>query len=208
MGRLMGRRGAMLGGVGLSALLLSGCSATQGPVGSGEAAVSEAFTISQAQVADDVAAVLAAMGRPPAEPSAEMTLANVQRMVQSEVIEGAAASLGVSVSTAAVQQAVAQLAEQSGGVDALSQLAVQAYIPPEAIEDVVRTNLLAEAIGAAVVGGDESGDPQLGAQQAIVGYSQSIDVEVAPRYGTWDDTTLTIAPGSTVAQDAAPAVAP
>ena len=33
---------------------------------------------------------------------------------------------------------------------------------------------------------------------ALAEYSEAIDVQVAPRYGTWDDAQLQIVPGSSV----------
>jgi len=41
------------------------------------------------------------------------------------------------------------------------------------------------------------------ARIALSEYSDAIDVEVAPRYGTWDDAQLQIVPGSAVSTPAA-----
>ena len=35
---------------------------------------------------------------------------------------------------------------------------------------------------------------------ALSEYSDAIDVEVSPRYGTWDDAQLSIIPGSSVTE--------
>ena len=35
---------------------------------------------------------------------------------------------------------------------------------------------------------------------ALTEYSDAIDIEVSPRYGTWDDAQLSIIPGSSVTQ--------
>ena len=61
----------------------------------------------------------------------------------------------------------------------------------------MRTELLVTAIGQKL---DAAGDAaQLeAARVALSEYSAAIDVEVSPRYGTWDDAQLQIVPGSAV----------
>ena len=91
-----------------------------------------------------------------------------------------------------------QLATENGGQDALNDLALQSGIPISGLEATVRTNLLVTAIGEKL---NPSGDAQAKGEStrvALSEYSAAIDVEVAPRYGTWDDAQLSIVPGSSV----------
>ncbi len=189
--------------LGLGGLLLAGCSATgtgqSRVLDAGQAAVSDDFRVSQSEVADSVAAVLSATDRPPGEPPAGLATATVQRLVQGEVIANYAERNGVSVTATQVQEGVDELADQNGGMDALTDLALQSGIPADAIDDTVRTNLLVAGIGVRL---DPSGDAtsQLAATgSALAEYSQATNVIVAPRYGTWDDAQLGVATGSAVA---------
>ncbi len=89
---------------------------------------------------------------------------------------------------------MAELTEAQGGHDQLVQAALQAGIPESALPDVVRTNLLVARLSGSA--GDQQGAPTV--QQQISELSEALSVEVAPRYGTWDDATLSIVTGSPV----------
>jgi hypothetical protein len=191
--------------LGCGVLVLAGCS-TDGSVApsvridTGQAAVSDEFRIAQSEIADDVAQVLSALGQPPGEPPAGLASATTQRLVQARLIESYAATEGIELTRTQVQQGLERLATENGGQEALENLALQSGIPVGALELTVRTNLLVTAIGEKV---NPSGDPQAASESARVAlseYSEAIDVEVSPRYGTWDDAQLAIIPGSSVTQ--------
>jgi hypothetical protein len=183
-------------------MLLAGCStdgsAQSVAVDSGQAAVSQDFRVAQSEVADDVSQVLADQGLPPGTPPAGLAGATAQRLVQNRLIESYAALNGVELTRAQVEQGLVQLVTENGGQDALNDLALQSGIPISGLEATVRTNLLVTAIGEKL---DPSGDPQAKGEAtrvALSEYSDAIDVEVSPRYGTWDDAQLSIIPGSSV----------
>jgi hypothetical protein len=183
-------------------MVLAGCStdgsAQSVAVDSGQAAVSQDFRVAQSEVADDVSQVLADQGLPPGEPPAGLAGVTAQRLVQTRLIESYAALNGVELTRAQVEQGLVQLATENGGQDALNDLALQSGIPISGLEATVRTNLLVTAIGEKL---DPSGDPQAKGEAtrvALSEYSDAIDVEVSPRYGTWDDAQLSIIPGSSV----------
>jgi hypothetical protein len=191
--------------LGCGVLVLAGCS-TDGPVQSsvridtGQAAVSDEFRISQSEVADDVAQVLSGLGQPPGEPPAGLASATTERLVQARLIESYAATQDIELTRTQVEQGLEQLATQNGGRQALEDLALQSGVPVGALELTVRTNLLVTAIGEKL---NPSGDPQAAGESARVAlseFSDAIDVEVSPRYGTWDDARLSIIPGSSVTQ--------
>jgi FKBP-type peptidyl-prolyl cis-trans isomerase (trigger factor) len=160
--------------------------------------VSQDFRIAQSEVADDVSQVLSDQGQPPGEPPAGLASATAQRLVQARLIESYAALNGLELTRTQVQQGLEQLATENGGREALNNLALQSGIPIGALEDTVRTNLLITAIGEKL---NPSGDAQAKGEStrvALSEYSDAIDVEVSPRYGTWDDAQLSIVPGSSV----------
>ena len=181
-----------LAAVALGTLVLAGC----GSAGSGQAARSDEFRILQSDVDAQVSQVLAALGQPTGQPPVGLALATTQRLVQDALFSAHAAELGVEVTPTDVDRAVADLAEQNGGQDALEQAALQSGIPPQALEDFVRTQLLFTGIGEELDrAADATAQAQL-VQDELVAFSEALDVRVAPRYGAWDDTTLTIVPGS------------
>ena len=196
------RRTAIALGVGV--MVLAGCStngsAQSVAIDSGQAAVSQDFRIAQSEVADDVSQVLSDQGQPPGEPPAGLASATTQRLVQNKLIESYAATNGIELTRAQVQQGLEQLATENGGREALNNLALQSGIPISGLEGTVRINLLVTAIGEKL---SPSGDAQAKGEAtrvALSEYSDAIDIEVSPRYGTWDDAQLSIIPGSAVTQ--------
>jgi hypothetical protein len=190
-------RGA-IAAAGIATLLLSGCTAQQAQ----QAAVSDEFSISQADVDAEVRAVLEALGQPPGEPPAELALATTQRLVQDALFAAKAADMGIEITQGQVEEGLAQMAAERGGREALEQAALQAGIPAAGVADFVRTNLIFSAISDEL--GAAAGDQAVG-MAALSEYSEAIDVRVAPRYGTWDDSTLQIVTGSSVVEPAQPA---
>ena len=190
--------------LGCGVLVLAGCSnAGSTPsvrVDTGQAAVSDEFRIAQSEVAEDVSQVLSGLGQPPGEPPEGLATATTQRLVQARLIESYAATQDLELTRTQVEQGLEQLATENGGRQALEDLALQSGIPVGALELTVRTNLLVTAIGEKL---NPSGDPQAAGESARVAlseFSDAIDVEVSPRYGTWDDARLSIIPGSSVTQ--------
>ena len=172
-------------------------------VDSGQAAVSQDFRVSQAEVADDVALVLSGQGLPTGEPPAGLAAATAERVVLNRLISSYAAANGIELTRTQVEQGLEQLASENGGEEALNGLALQSGIPPQSLEDTVRTNLLVTAIGLKLNAAGDAAAQLESARVALSEYSEAIDVEVAPRYGTWDDAQLQIVPGSSVTEPSA-----
>ena len=190
--------------LGAGVLVLAGCSSTGSGqsvvLNSGQAAVSDAFRVTQQEIADDVGLVLLGLGQPPGEPPAGLAGATTERVVLYRLIDSFAEANGVDVTRTQVEQGLEELAAANGGQEGLNEAALSAGIPVEALERTIRTNLLVTGIGAGI---NPSGDiaAQLeSARVALSEYSESIDVAVAPRYGTWDDQTLAIIPGSSLTE--------
>lgn len=182
-------RRSLVVAVSVAAVLgLSGC-ASDG----GTAARTNAGDVSMATLAAEVAQLQAAQQAPATKPASGVTVANLQRLVQDIVIGAEAQGLGVKVTDTQVSKAIDALAAQNGGQAALEQLALQSGIAPAAIADVVRTNLLIAAIGAKLDSKGSSQEQLMAAQTALVQFASTLDITVAPRFGRWDDSTLSIA---------------
>jgi hypothetical protein len=174
---------ALAGGI----LALSGCSAAD----AGQAAVSDDFRISQATVDAQASEVADGLGDPPSQPPSGLAAAITQRLVQHALVQAKADDMGLTLSTAQIEQGMTDLTNAQGGHDQLIRAALQAGIPESALTSVVRTNLLIDMISK----NQAEAVPVL---QQIADLSRAAHVEVSPRYGTWDDATLTIVPGSAV----------
>jgi hypothetical protein len=199
MGRLLAAAA-----LGAAVLALTGCSGLD----AGEAAVSDEFRVSQAEVDAEVRLALESVGQPTGQPPAGLASATTQRLVQDALFAAKAQELGVQVTPGDVEQGVAALAAQNGGQPALEDLARQSGLAPESIPDFVRTSLYFQGIATKL---DPSGDATSqrdAARAALAEYSAQIDVQVAPRYGTWDDTQLSIVPGSAVVTQPSAAAQP
>lgn len=186
--------------VGVGVVVLGGCSAS----GAGQAAVSREFRISQATVDEQVSAVLDGLGEPPGQPPAGLAPAVTQRLVQNALVLAKSEDLGIELTPAQLEKGTEDLATSTGGREALVQAALQAGIPEAALGETVRTQLLLTLIGEREAGTSDTTVAQQAAQQSLVVYSEALDVQVAPRYGTWDDTNLGITTGSSVVESAAP----
>jgi hypothetical protein len=148
--------------------------------------------------------VLALAGCSPVA-SGEAAVSDEFRVSQSDVdalFAAKAAELGVEVTQGQVESGLEELAAQNGGREALDQAALQAGIAPASVEDFVRTSLLFTGIGTTLEPGGDAVAQRDVARAALAEYSESIDVQVAPRYGTWDDAQLSIVPGSSVVSPA------
>lgn len=194
-------------GLGSAVLLLGGCSSV-GPGQSvvldpgGQAAVSAEFRVSQRLVAEQAGLVLEGLGRPPGDTEPGLALRTTERLVLGELVNSYAEDNGLSVTQTEIEQGLADLAADNGGLPALEQLALRSGIPVSALEDTVQTNLLVGEIGARL---EAEGDVQAqvaAAQGALAAYSEQVEVSVAPRYGTWDDQQLAIVPGTDLSQPA------
>jgi hypothetical protein len=188
------RTATALGGL---ALVLAGCGVTD----AGQAATADTFRIPQSEVDAQVRAVLEQVQDTPGAPPAGLALATTQRLVRDELVAGTAAELGISVTQAQIDAGLAELADQYGGREGLELTAAQAGVPADQLDEFVRSNLLLEGIAA------QSGGDQAAAAAALSQHSEQVDVQVSPRYGSWDPAGLQIVPGSSVATPAEPATA-
>ncbi|MGW0331173.1 SurA N-terminal domain-containing protein [Streptomyces sp. NPDC003011] len=104
-------------------------------------------------------------------------------MVLDRVLRRAAQDAGVTVSRKEIQQMRAGLEQQTGGAKALETAWLQEYgIAPERLDDNLRLQLEAQKLAAEL--GTDTGDPAF--WNALSKASRQLDVDLNPRYGTWD----------------------
>ena len=193
------RRTPWLLAIAAGTLTLTAC----GPTLPGAAAVVGNVRISDSSVAAFVTEYQHAANS--ASGAAKITADTVRRLVIDSLIEQEAARLGVTVTQGAVDQAIAAAIAQSGGSSQLASAALQSSIPPSAIRTEIRVTLLANASAARLAPTGTQTQQQQALLTDVTKLAQTLGTRIAPRYGSWDSTTLSIGADTEAFLVAAPA---
>ncbi|GAA3810527.1 SurA N-terminal domain-containing protein [Streptomyces phyllanthi] len=125
--------------------------------------------------------------------SGGLTRDTLHSMVLDRVIDRAVQDAGVTVSRKEVQTFRSTLEQQAGGAKALETAWLQRYgVAPQYLDDSLRTEIEAQKLGT-VLGADmntEAGKATF--WKALSEASGKLDVDLNPRYGTWnvEESTL------------------
>lgn len=169
--------------------LLSACGAEGHP---GAAAVVDGDRITMAQLQDRVEAVrdaqrAAPQGEQLIRRTGRLNRATLDGMIRHHVVAQVAKDTGVHVSRSEIQQTRERYEEQAGGAQALqAALLQQQALAPSEIDDRVWLELSVRKIA------DASGIDLRTAQgnraltKKFADASRHMDIEVNPRYGTWN----------------------
>lgn len=168
----------------------AGCS-TANP---GSAAVVGDAEIPESRIAEQVRELNEAAGQPATQPDAAVARSLVNYGIVYELVEQAAAEAGVSIRPGAVDKAYADIVRNAGGEEQLIQLAIQQGIPVSGIRRDIEVQLIAAELAAVLVPGQQQQLQQQVLVEALGDYSDSVGVEVAPKYGQWDTAALQIGP--------------
>lgn len=213
MSRIRRRTAGALGVLGAltAATLLAGCGVDL----AGSAAVVGDQRVTETQLADAVSQVRAEAG-PAAFDPAKASHENVTRLTRQLLVGDAVAREGIVVTPSQVDALLAATAQSSGGHDKLAAaLLAQDSVPASAVPAYALTFLQQQELGKKLA--PTTAD---GGQQAVGAYlsklSAELDVQISPRYGTWDLTTLGLgapptdlaAPAGGVAPSASPPATP
>lgn len=113
-----------------------------------------------------------------------LTRDTLHSMVLDRVLERAAHDAGVTVTPKEVQGMRSGLEEQAGGAEALKATWLQQYgVPAERLDDNLRLQVQAQKLAQRL--GTDTSTPEF--WQALSEASKKLDVDLNPRYGTWDD---------------------
>lgn len=161
----------------------------------GAAALVDGVKYSETQLANDFAAMDKALGDE-AQPG---TMDEVNRnfitiFVSDQILRKAIADNGIVVDKSTVAKLRRSLEKQLGSKEALEQFAASRGIAPNQIWMVLRDSVLTTDLGAKLIGGTNTEDQNAAASQYLAGLSNTMNIEVSPRFGTWDP-----AQGATVA---------
>lgn len=144
--------------------------------------VNEVRAAQRAVTADDDAQYEQAISR-----TGGLTRDTLHSMVLDEVLNRAAEDAGVDVTRKNIQAFRASLERQVGGPKALETTWLQQYgVAPQRLDDSLRTEIVAQKLAAAL-GADMNTDAGKATfWKALSDASKKLDVDLNPRYGTWD----------------------
>ncbi|MFF4960429.1 SurA N-terminal domain-containing protein [Streptomyces sp. NPDC001222] len=111
----------------------------------------------------------------------------LQSLVLDRVLDRAAGDAGVSVSRRDVEQMRANLERQAGGARALQSIWLEQYgVAPRRIDDNLRTEVQAQKLSAALGADMSTADGKATFWKAMAQASKELNIDLNPRYGTWD----------------------
>ncbi|MFF8939002.1 SurA N-terminal domain-containing protein [Streptomyces paradoxus] len=112
-----------------------------------------------------------------------LTRDTLQTMVLDRVLHRAAEDAGVTVSRKEIQAMRSGLEQQAGGAKALERTWLQQYgIPPQRLDENLRLQLEAQKLAEKL--GTDTGRPEF--WKALSEASEDLNIDLNPRYGTWD----------------------
>lgn len=187
----MSRARAVFAAVVLAATVaVAGCSAQE----AGSAATLGDTRITEDELAAEVEGILEAQGLPLDTPDQALVSETLTRMVISELVGILAEREGLEISQGRIDEQFLQYVSQAGDQAAMEALFLQQNVAPASISDVILVNLQIESLGA-LIAPDAAFDEQGNAVfEAVSALSAELDVQTAPRFGTWDPSTVNIGP--------------
>ncbi|MDX6362139.1 SurA N-terminal domain-containing protein [Streptomyces sp. NPDC058274] len=150
-------------------------------VGQLESRVNEVRTAQRAATKDD------AQYEQAIAKTGSLTRDTLHSLVLDRVLDRAAKDAGVTVSRKDTQQMRAGLEQQAGGAKELETAWLQQYgVAPQRLDDSLRTEIQAQKLAAALGADMNTEAGKASFWKAMSEASKKLDVDLNPRYGTWD----------------------
>ena len=119
--------------------------------------------------------------------SGGLTRSTLHTMVLDKVLHRAAADAGVSVTRRDIQTMRAGLEQQAGGSKELEQGWLQQYsVAPAHLDASLRTEIEAQKLAKKLGADMNAPEGQALFWKSLTGASKKLDIDLNPRYGTWD----------------------
>lgn len=178
-------------------ILLTGCANST----AGAAAVVDGTAISNSTVGDMVSEVERQIEQMPAGAIAEppslvdLNTMVVNRLILDLVLAKSVQRNGVSVSAADVVQFRDGVYAKYGKDVIINQLAAQNAVSLGRIDDFMRTVLLEQKLGQALVPKGTEDEQTAALVEALGAMSREMDIRVSPRFGEWNPNRLQLDAG-------------
>ena len=176
-------------------VLSSGCAVVDR---AGAAAVVDGVRYTDSRLAADFVLLNKALGKQKAPGTMEEVNRNfITIFVADQILQKAVADNDIKPDKAAVGKLRRSLEKQLGSKAALEAFAATRGIAPNQIWAVLRNSVLTTDLGAKLIGGTNTDNQNSAANEYLRGLAKTMHIEVAPRFGTWDASSLTtVAPAN------------
>lgn len=182
--RRAGRIFAALGAV-VAAVVVAGCDTDQ----VGAAAVVDGERITVGELQDEVRAYHELAGTEPTGDQTDLQRQFLNSTISHMIVNEVGQDVGVSVSEAEIDQFIADQFSALDAEDGLTQLMVDNQLTEETFRQVIHDQIMFDKIA------DELGD-QGSAVQRYEAAAEEMDIEINPRYGSWEGTQIQAISGS------------
>lgn len=122
-----------------------------------------------------------------------LTRSQLSYMISNAIIESVAQDEKIEISASEIEAYKIEIYTNIGGEANLPNVLVSAAIPSTALDDVLRRDLVLRKLTEqqSAAGADENTISTF-IQKLVTDKAKALKVTVNPRYGTWDDSTLTV----------------
>ena len=122
-----------------------------------------------------------------------LTRSQLTFLISNLILDDIADETGIEVTKADLEAYKAEIFQSIGGEEMLPSVLVNAAIAPEALDDVLRRDLILRNIGSALAdSGATDGEINDLIQNLVRDKSKLLKIVVNPRYGVWDPTSISV----------------
>ena len=122
-----------------------------------------------------------------------LTRSQLTFLISNLILDDIADETGIEVTKADLEAYKAEIFQSIGGEEMLPSVLVNAAIAPEALDDVLRRDLILRKIGSALAdSGATDGEINDLIQNLVREKSKLLKIVVNPRYGVWDPTSISV----------------
>jgi hypothetical protein len=122
-----------------------------------------------------------------------LTRSQLTFLISNLILDDIADETGIEVTKADLEAYKAEIFQSIGGEEMLPSVLVNAAIAPEALDDVLRRDLILRKIGSALAdSGATDGEINDLIQNLVRDKSKLLKIVVNPRYGVWDPTSISV----------------
>lgn len=127
------------------------------------------------------------------ETGEDLARSHLSYMVANLIIQSIGADQKIAITKADLDAYKSEIFANIGGEANLASVLVNAAIPQKALEDVLRRDLIIRKITEAekAKGSDDATISET-VKKLVQDKASSLKVTINPRYGKWDDTTLSV----------------
>lgn len=180
---------AAVAGLVLAATALAGCAGTPGAA----ATVGDAI-ISEQTLTDAVAELGPGTGAAGQGADASIATSLLSRLIIIELVGQVAAQHGVNVAEGQVAHELAGYMQQYGDRAAVYEMFAQQGVPASQVDPMLKVAVQVTALGPILKPDGSPEEQTMAVVQAVTELGDGEGVQVNPRWGTWDPTTLNLGP--------------